>query len=61
MSRRGPEETTAAAGRQGVLVGGWKRGVTPPQKKFNQKFFFAKNSPDGATAAACRQGALMGG
>ena len=48
VSRRGPEGTTAAAGRQGVLEG-VKGGDASPQKKFVKNFFSRESSPMAAS------------
>ena len=48
VSRRGPEGTTAAAGRQGVLEG-VKGGDASPQKKLVKKMFSRKISPKAAS------------
>ena len=48
VSRRGPEGTTAAAGRQGVLEG-VKGGDASPQKNLVKKFFSRKISPKAAS------------
>ena len=48
VSRRGPEGTTAAAGRQGVLEGG-RGGDASPQKNLAKKMFSLKIFPKAAS------------